>query len=130
MMHLNKALEYDSGVESHNAANFPSNITIQPLVSDNQKESETEEKFESKQFIITIDKKTWIISGAVLIGLLTGLGLAIKVKSNKKRKNYISHLEDIYNTISYNNGIPSSNYSNQTLYGLDSNNDFDFTRRR
>ena len=62
--------------------------------------NEKVDDFTHKKFEITLkNKKTFIISGAALIGILSGLGIAVHVKNKKERK----RLEEIRKNSMQNN---------------------------
>lgn len=62
---------------SHDVINFPDYI-------DNNKIEDISEK----EYRFNIGTREYIITGAVLIGILSGIGVAIKVKNNKKKYYY------------------------------------------
>jgi len=82
MENPNEAINIDSSF-SHDAINMPFDIDTSEVIDLNEKE-----------YRINIGTKEYIISGTVLIGLLSGIGIAIKVKNNNKKKYY----EDDYSS--------------------------------
>ena len=69
-------------------------VTIQKNNSQNKVVDITNKKFEIK-----IGQKTWIIPGAVVIGLLTGLGFAIRINKNKIKEELFDNNEEIHRRI-------------------------------
>lgn len=116
--------EYDKN-NSHDAVNIPSYIKIEPIEdiieinSNGEVNEEKNHNVQNRKFKITINKKTFIISGSVLIGLLSGLGIAFtaKNKRNRRRKNKYK-TSRYYNEFNYNN---SFNYNS---FNYEHNNDY------
>jgi len=78
MMHPDVAKEYDQ-MNSHEVINMPNNIIIQPY-------EKNDENIAQSKFKISINNKVWIVSGAVVVGILAGLGIAVKKKKDKRKK--------------------------------------------
>lgn len=99
-----------NGYESHEADNIPSYIELKPIMTNSiepidhmelksesinnttpetvnmTNEDNTVKAIDNVKFKISIGKKTYIIGGAALVGILSGLGIAVAVKNNNRKK--------------------------------------------
>jgi len=114
--------EHDKN-NSHDAVNIPSYIKIEPIEdiieinSNGQVHEEKNHDVQNRKFKITINKKIFIISGSVLVGLLSGLGIAFTAK-NKRNRTSKYKTSKYYNEFNYNN---SFNYNS---FNYEHNNDY------
>ncbi|MBQ4263750.1 MAG: hypothetical protein IJB83_05900 [Bacilli bacterium] len=125
-------VEDDNPNESHEIINLPSYISIKPIEEnienniieeiDNIEKQEQITDISNKKFKISINKKTWIITGGALVGILSGLGIAIKV-SNKNRNKYRKQLQNTARP-RYNNYPTPSRY-----YDYNSQNNYDYNQK-
>ena len=125
-------VEDDNPNESHEIINLPSYISIKPIEEnienniiqeiDNIEKQEQITDISNKKFKISINKKTWIITGGALVGILSGLGIAIKV-SNKNRNKYRKQLQNTARP-RYNNYPTPSRY-----YYYNSQNNYDYNQK-
>lgn len=120
----------DYSTTHDNVTDIPSFVEIKPIDATNEIELKEEniesienveeniESIDNKKFKIQIGKKTFIVGGGILVGIMSGLGLAhiAKKKKNKRKQKF--------NQQSSNSNDNNFGYYASGDYGFDSSFDF------